>query len=98
MSAEHAQREPTMEAILASIRRIISEEDKPDSAGEVLDLQPTPPTPPPAAPVVEMKAPPPAPKPVPPPEPIVAKAPPPQIFDEPEEIAPPKRPIEEDLM
>jgi len=99
MSAEHAQREPTMEEILASIRRIISEEDKPDGAGEVLDLQPTAPAPPP---VVEVKAPPPqpAPKPAPPPapEPVAAKAPPPQIFDEPEEIAPPQRTIEEDLM
>ncbi|MEQ1611066.1 MAG: DUF2497 domain-containing protein, partial [Hyphomonadaceae bacterium] len=33
MSAEQAQREPTMEEILASIRRIISEEDKPAEAG-----------------------------------------------------------------
>jgi len=100
MSAEHAQREPTMEEILASIRRIISEEDKPDAAGEVLDLQPTPPAPAPP-PVAEVKAPPPqpAPKPAPPaPEPVAAKAPPPQIFDEPEEIAPPQRTIEEDLM
>lgn len=65
MSAEQAQREPTMEEILASIRRIISEEDKPaDAGGDVLDLQPPP------APVVEAKAPPqaapaPAPQPIP---------------------------------
>ena len=53
MSAADAQAEPTMEEILAAIRRIISEEDRPsDSGGEVLDLQP--PTPPP----VEAKAPP----------------------------------------
>ena len=52
MSAEQAQREPTMEEILASIRRIISEEDKPSEAGgDVLDLQPPPP------PVAEVKAP-----------------------------------------
>ena len=59
MSAEQAQREPTMEEILASIRRIISEEDKPaEGGGDVLDLQPP-------APVVEAKAPPPAPTPAP---------------------------------
>lgn len=85
MSAEQAQREPTMEEILASIRRIISEEDKPaDAGGDVLDLQPPP------APVVEAKAPPAA-EPAPPPQPI------PAIFEE-EEPAPPARPIEDDLM
>lgn len=84
MSAEQAQREPTMEEILASIRRIISEEDKPaDSGGDVLDLQPPP------APVVEAKAP--APKPV-TPEPI------PAVFEEPEEFTPPPRALEDDLM
>lgn len=90
MSAEQAQREPTMEEILASIRRIISEEDKPaEAGGDVLDLQPPP----------EVKAPPlqPAPAPAPSPEPVVAKAPPP-VFDEPEEFSPPARSIEEDLM
>jgi cell pole-organizing protein PopZ len=70
MSAEQAQREPTMEEILASIRRIISEEDSPpDKGGDVLDLQP----PTPAA--VEAKAPP-------LPEPVIARTPAP-IFDEP---------------
>ena len=91
MSAEQAQREPTMEEILASIRRIISEEDKPaEAGGDVLDLQPPPP------PVAEVKAPPlpPAPK----PEPVIAQAPPPPVFDEPEEFTPPARSIEEDLM
>jgi len=102
MSADHAQREPTMEEILASIRRIISEEDKSSEPGaDVLELQPPPP------PVAEVKAPPPAPapapKPAPPPEPVVAKAPPPpppvEMFDEPEEVAPlPQRPLEEDLI
>lgn len=58
MSADQAQREPTMEEILASIRRIISEEDKPtEGSGDVLDLQPPP------APVAEAK--PAAPKPIP---------------------------------
>jgi cell pole-organizing protein PopZ len=101
MSADQAQREPTMEEILASIRRIISEEDKPaEAGGDVLDLQPPPP------PVAEVKAPPPqpapapAPAPTPPPaptpEPVAAKAPPP-VFDEPEPLAP-ARAIEEDLM
>lgn len=92
MSAEQAQREPTMEEILASIRRIISEEDKPaEAGGDVLDLQPSPP------PVAEVKAPPPAPAPVPKPEPVVAKAPPP-VFDELEDFTPPLRSLEEDLM
>ncbi len=85
MSAEQAQREPTMEEILASIRRIISEEDKPaESGGDVLDLQPPP------APVAEVKAP--APKSVTQPEPI------PAVFEEPEEFTPPPRALEDDLM
>ena len=62
MTADTAQREPTMEEILASIRRIISEDDKPAEAGaDVLELKPNEPTPieiKPAAAVV----PPPAPK------------------------------------
>ncbi len=101
MSADQAQREPTMEEILASIRRIISEEDKPaESGGDVLDLQPPPP------PVAEVKAPSqpaptPAPAPIPPPapkpEPVVVKAPPP-VLEEPEPLAPPSRVIEDDLM
>jgi len=91
MSADNAQREPTMEEILASIRRIISEEDKPaDGGGDVLELQP-----PPAA---EAKAPPPAPKPEPKPQPVAAKAPPPPVFDEPEELPPPPHAVEEDII
>ncbi|HVY90306.1 MAG TPA: hypothetical protein VG942_15670, partial [Hyphomonadaceae bacterium] len=107
MSAEQAQREPTMEEILASIRRIISEEDKPaEAGGDVLDLQPPP------QPAAEVKAPPPvaaapapapapAPKPTPAPEPkpepVVAKAPPPPVFDEPEPVLP-SRSLDEELM
>jgi len=86
MSAEQAQREPTMEEILASIRRIISEEDRPsDSGGEVLDLQP--PTPPP----VEAKAPP-----CHEPEPAIARSPPPRIFEQPDPL--PSRALEDNLM
>ena len=86
MSAEQAQREPTMEEILASIRRIISEEDRPsDSGGEVLDLQP--PTPPP----VEAKAPPRH-----EPEPAIARSPPPRIFEQPDPL--PSRALEDKLM
>jgi uncharacterized protein len=85
MSAEQAQREPTMEEILASIRRIISEEDRPaDSDSEVLDLQPPPPPP------VEAKAPPKS-------EPAPERTPPSRIFDEPDD-PPPSRPLEDDLM
>jgi cell pole-organizing protein PopZ len=70
MSADSAQREPTMEEILASIRRIISEEDKPaEAGGDVLDLQPPPP------PVAEVKAPPPQPAPAPAPAPPPAPKP-----------------------
>ncbi|RYZ14919.1 MAG: DUF2497 domain-containing protein [Alphaproteobacteria bacterium] len=95
MSAEQAQREPTMEEILASIRRIISEEDKPaEAGGDVLDLEPAP------SPVAEMKAPPPkpaAPPPAPKQEPM-AKAAMAPVYDEPEEFTPPVRSIEEDLI
>jgi cell pole-organizing protein PopZ len=38
MAMQEPQAEPSMEEILASIRRIISEEDQPPAAGEVLDL------------------------------------------------------------
>lgn len=73
MSAEQAQREPTMEEILASIRRIISEEDRQsDDGGEVLDLQP------PTPPAVEAKEPPRH-----EPEPVAARTPPARIIDEP---------------
>lgn len=85
MSAEQAQREPTMEEILASIRRIISEEDRPaDAGGDVLDLKPP-------APAVEAKAPPP---PAPEAKPSFAID---DTFDEPDE-PPPSRAIEDDLM
>jgi cell pole-organizing protein PopZ len=89
-----------MEEILASIRRIISEEDKPgDAGGEVLDLKPPP------APVAEVKAPivapQPAPKPIPEapkPAPVAAAPPPaPAVFEEPEEIVP-SRPLDDELM
>ncbi len=85
MSAEQAQREPTMEEILASIRRIISEEDRPvETGGDVLDLQP----PPAPAPVVEAKA-----APQPQVEPV--RQPPPAVFDEPAPA--PSRALEDDL-
>jgi cell pole-organizing protein PopZ len=75
-----------MEEILAAIRRIISEEDRPsDSGGEVLDLQP--PTPPP----VEAKAPPRH-----EPEPAIARSPPLRIFEQPDPL--PSRALEDDLM
>jgi hypothetical protein len=38
MAMQEPQAEPSMEEILASIRRIISEEDQPAPPGEVLDL------------------------------------------------------------
>ncbi len=89
MSAEQAQREPTMEEILASIRRIISEEDRPpESGGDVLDLQPPP--------VVETKAPPrPEPKPEPRPEQTYTRAAP-VAFEQPEPMS--ARALEDDLM
>jgi cell pole-organizing protein PopZ len=72
MTADSAQREPTMEEILASIRRIISEDDKPVEAGaDVLELSSNEPmtiTPKAAAPVIPPPAPPPAPR-------VVAEAP-----------------------
>jgi cell pole-organizing protein PopZ len=85
MSAEQAQREPTMEEILASIRRIISEEDRPvEGGGDVLDLQPPP--------VVEAKTPPRA-----APEHVSPRPAPPQIFEEPPEPVT-ARPLDDDLM
>jgi cell pole-organizing protein PopZ len=105
MSAEQAQREPTMEEILASIRRIISEEDKPaESGGDVLDLQP------PAPSIPELKVAPPEAAPVPPPMPAMPppeakpeapamRAPPlPPMAKEAAPFIPPLRDIEEDLM
>jgi cell pole-organizing protein PopZ len=70
MTADSAQREPTMEEILASIRRIISEDDKPAEAGaDILELSANEPV------VVEAKAAAPvAPPPAPPPAPKAAAA------------------------
>jgi len=99
MSAENAQREPTMEEILASIRRIISEEDKPADGGDVLDLQP--PAPPPSAEAKQpITTPKPAPQPAPPPapEPVAAKPPPMEMFDEPEPPPPPRIPPEDEIV
>ncbi|MEP7211078.1 MAG: DUF2497 domain-containing protein [Alphaproteobacteria bacterium] len=66
MTVDSAQREPTMEEILASIRRIISEDDKPAEAGaDVLELKSNEPMAleqKVAAPVVPPPAPPPAPR------------------------------------
>lgn len=85
MSAEQAQREPTMEEILASIRRIISEEDRPpESGGDVLDLQPPP--------QLEAKTPP---RPEPRPEPAYTR-PEPVVFAEPEPM--PSHDLGDDLM
>jgi cell pole-organizing protein PopZ len=97
MSAENAQREPTMEEILASIRRIISEEDKPADGGDVLNLQP--PAPPPVAeakqPITTPKA---APQPAPPPAPesVAAKPTPIEMFEESE--PPARRPPEDEIV
>ncbi|MDZ4759694.1 MAG: DUF2497 domain-containing protein [Alphaproteobacteria bacterium] len=75
MTAENAQREPTMEEILASIRRIISEDDKPaDTGGDVLELKQAPP------PVAEARPVQPAAKPA--PAPPVQRAPAEEILDE----------------
>jgi uncharacterized protein len=99
MSAENAQREPTMEEILASIRRIISEEDKPADGGDVLDLQP--PAPPPVAEAKQPITPPkpaPQPAPAPAPEPAAAQQPPMEMFDEPELVPPPRRPSDDEIV
>jgi uncharacterized protein len=67
MSDSQSQ-EPTMEEILASIRRIISEDEAPaDEALPLADMEPLP-TPEPAP--IELEAPPPPPPP-PPPEPVM---------------------------
>ena len=61
MTADTAQREPTMEEILASIRRIISEDDKPaEAGGDVLELKPNEPTPIEIKPAAAVVPPPPA--------------------------------------
>jgi cell pole-organizing protein PopZ len=104
MTADSAQREPTMEEILASIRRIISEDDKPAEAGaDVLELKSNEPVaaePKAAAPVVPPPAPPPAPKAA-APAPVVPPPPPAptptlqEVFAEP---APPESAVQEDIM
>ena len=75
--SEQTSQEPTMEEILASIRRIISEDDAP-AEGATEAAAPAPePEPEPEAPA----APPPAPEPE--PEPVKAEAPPPAPEPEP---------------
>ncbi|MBI1360542.1 MAG: DUF2497 domain-containing protein [Alphaproteobacteria bacterium] len=102
MTADSAQREPTMEEILASIRRIISEDDKPAEAGaDVLELKPAEPEPAPkpqpAPPPAAKAAPPPKPAEPPPPapEPIIEAEPEPEFEPEPEVVA---EADEEDIM
>ncbi|MBX3485075.1 DUF2497 domain-containing protein [Phenylobacterium sp.] len=75
--SEQSSQEPTMEEILASIRRIISEDEAPAEGGEPAAA----PEPEPEAAVAE-EAPPPAPEPE--PEPVAAEAPPPAPEPEPE--------------
>jgi uncharacterized protein len=57
MSDPKAQNEPTMEEILASIRRIISENDEEQEAKKRSETQPTPPSPPPVIPTASAPAP-----------------------------------------
>src|SRR5262245_20663488 len=104
MSAENAQREPTMEEILASIRRIISEEDKPAEGGDVLDLEP--PAPPPVAEAKQaitppkpqaQSAPPPAPQPA-AAQPAAAQPPPIEMFDEPEPPPVQRLPADDEIL
>lgn len=61
MSDPKAQNEPTMEEILASIRRIISENDEEQEVKKRTETQPAPPSPPPVIPPVIPMAPAPAP-------------------------------------
>jgi cell pole-organizing protein PopZ len=74
MAMQEPQSEPSMEEILASIRRIISEEDQP-AAAEVLDL--TEPAEPPADDLMVFDDPPEAkaPEPAPAPAPVAAASP-----------------------
>jgi len=96
MSAEHAQREPTMEEILASIRRIISEDDRGDGAGsDVLDLQP-PPAPAPAQAPVHAHVPPSRPAPA--PEPVRAPEPAAPMFEASDDPLLPDSLLQNDLM
>jgi cell pole-organizing protein PopZ len=82
--AETAEQEPTMEEILASIRRIISEDDEP--AEEPKAAEPAKPTPAPA----------PAPAPAPPPKPVLAEKPKPKPAPPPPPPEP--EPVEEEVL
>lgn len=76
MALQDPQAEPSMEEILASIRRIISEEEQP-AAEPVLDLTQHEPPAPPADDDIVFEAVEEAPTPAPAPMPLVAQAPPP---------------------
>jgi cell pole-organizing protein PopZ len=82
--SEQTSQEPTMEEILASIRRIISEDEAPAEAGEAPPAQPVPEPEAAAAPEPEPAA---EPEPAPEPEPVAAapRVEPTIIEDEPEE-------------
>jgi uncharacterized protein len=73
--SEQTSQEPTMEEILASIRRIISEDESPAEAAPAANE---------AAPAPAAVAPAPAPEPIPAPEPVVAHAPEPTPVHAPE--------------
>ena len=92
MAGQEAQAEPSMEEILASIRRIISEEDQPAGAAPVLELtQPADQASPENDIVFEEEAPPPAPAPAPEPPPVAA-APKPEPAPPPPVVEPPPAP------
>jgi cell pole-organizing protein PopZ len=96
MSAEHAQREPTMEEILASIRRIISEDDRDDGASaDVLDLQP-PPAPAPVQAPVQAQVP--VSRPAPAPEPARAPVPVAPVLEAADDPLLPENQLQDDLM
>jgi len=84
--SEQTSQEPTMEEILASIRRIISEDEAPADAGEAAPAQPAPEPAAAAAPEPEPAAEP-EPTPEPEPEPVAAapRVEPTILEDEPEE-------------
>jgi len=97
MNDAKAAQEPSMEEILASIRRIISEEGNADSAAEKkAEPAPPPQAAPPAPPAAKIAEPAPQPEPEPPaaPEPAVAAKPEPVAEPEIEQAAP----EEEDLV
>jgi cell pole-organizing protein PopZ len=97
MAGQEAQAEPSMEEILASIRRIISEEDQPAAAAPVLELnQPADQAAPDNDIVFEEEAPA-APAPAPEPPPVAAAKPepaPPPPMAEPAPPAPQARVVE----